>query len=62
MAAQQQRKYLAEIRSDGVLVFDDFGRDIEFISKQETIDQFPWDPEWAWQSLLQRVESLYYIV
>ena len=62
MAAQQQRKYLAEIQPDGVLVFDDFGRDIEFISKQETFDQFPWDPEWAWESLLQRVEALYYIV
>lgn len=59
---QQQRKYLAEIQPDGVLVFDDVGRAIEFISKQETIDQFPWDPEWAWEALLQRVAQLYYLV
>lgn len=62
MAAQQQRKYLAEIQQDGVLVFDDVGTTVEYISKEETIEQFPWDPEWAWQSLLQRVEALYYIV
>jgi hypothetical protein len=62
MSQKQQRHYLAEIQSDGVLVFDDFGRDIAFISKQETIDQWPWDPEWAWESLLQRVAQLYYLV
>ncbi len=62
MSQKHQRKYLAEIESDGVRVFDDFGRDIAWISKQETFDQYPWDPEWAWESLLQRIEALYYIV
>ena len=62
MEAQQERQYFAEILPEGVLVFDDYGRDVAFISKEETFEQNPYCPEEAWESLLQRVEALYCIV
>ena len=59
MKAQQ---FFAEIRDDGVLVFDDFGRDIAFVSKEETMADFPLYPEEAWEMLLERIRALYCIV
>lgn len=62
MEQTQERQYFAEILPNGVLVFDDYGRKLAFISKQETYEENPFCPEEAWESLLRRVERLYCIV
>lgn len=59
---KQEQAYFAEIQTDGVRVSDESGREIAFISRQETFEQNPDCPEEAWESLLGRVEVLYRII
>jgi len=51
-------QYFAELRPDGVLVFDDFGRAVHFISKERTTERNPGHPEEAWEAVLDRIRKL----
>lgn len=55
---KQEQAYFAEIQTEGVRVSDGSGREIAFISKQETFEQNPDCPDEAWKSLLGRVDAV----
>lgn len=53
----QENQLFAEVRADGVLVFDDLGRAIRFISRERTMEANPFHAEEVWEAVLARVRE-----